>query len=71
MRESTSSSGVQSVLPNPYREEFMSYKESLVEISGFINNLISSLVPSNANTIVSELNVKESLSNLFNNSKFT
>lgn len=74
MRENTSSSSnsSQCVLPNPYREEFLAYKESLVEeISGFINNLIASLVPSGASTIVPELNVKESLSNLFKHPNLT
>lgn len=56
-----------SILPNPYREEFMSYKNSLVEqISNFIIGLIQNLLTSSPNIdSINQLNIKETLAELF------
>lgn len=56
-----------SILPNPYREEMLSYKNSLVEkISNFIVGLVHNLLTSTTSNVdvVNELNIRESLTAL-------
>lgn len=62
-----------SILPNPHRDEFMIYKEKLVDgVSNFINNLLIHIVGDNLNINSRDgNNIKESvfelISNLINN----
>lgn len=59
-----------SVLPNPYRPDFISYKEKLSnQITLFINNLIKQILPDSNNTEVflEQLKIEDTIRQYFSN----
>lgn len=59
-----------SVLPNPYRSEFISYREKLsTQITHFINNLIKQILPENDNAdlVLEQLKIEDTIRQYFSN----
>lgn len=62
-------SGAQSVLPNPYRDDFMQYRERLIsQISAYVNNIVKSfhLDPVSQNTVDLAPKIREYVFTIFN-----
>lgn len=57
------------VFPNPYRREYLEYKDSLInQLAVFIDELLTNTLNNpNAPQAVKDLNIKETISSFLNN----